>query len=208
MESTLPAGAWENPSRDEDECRTRTREHDVHDGKVRDAPGDCRRRRRRERPRSTAAPPWMAGVRPSSVRASRPTAWSAHSPAHLVDADLDATPPGFFLPGRCDPTDPLIARQRSNVAPELPRRDVGLDGLPEVTGQLVHRATRDLASSHGDTQRLSWARRLSTHCVEFLSFTAALQRRVRWPAESHFPTRRTQFRRLSRHRPTRQGRCR
>jgi hypothetical protein len=84
----------------------------------------------------------------SAVRASGPTARPAHASAQLIDADLDAAFSSLFFLGRCDPTDPLVSRQWGDIRPDALRSGVGFDGFPEVCGQFVHRAARDLLSSH------------------------------------------------------------
>jgi len=66
----------------------------------------------------------------SAVRASGPTARPAHASAQLIDADLDATLPSLLLLRRCDPTDPLVARQRCDIYPKAFHGGVGLDGFP------------------------------------------------------------------------------
>lgn len=53
----------------------------------------------------------------SAMRASGPTARPAHSFAQLINPDFDTTLPGLFLLGRCDPTDPLVARQWGDIDP-------------------------------------------------------------------------------------------
>jgi len=82
------------------------------------------------------------------VRASGPTARPAHAAAQLIDADLDAAFSSLFFLGRCDPTDPLVSRQWGDIRPDALPSCVGFDGFPEVCGQFVHRAARDLLSSH------------------------------------------------------------
>jgi hypothetical protein len=68
----------------------------------------------------------------SAVRAAGPTAGSAHSATHLIEADLDAAFPCRFSLGGRDPTDPLVSRQRGDGGPEDFRGGVGFDGSPEV----------------------------------------------------------------------------
>ncbi len=85
----------------------------------------------------------------SAVRAAGPTARPAHSSTHLIEADLDAAFPCFLFLGRCDPTDPLVSRQRRDVGPEAYRNGVGLDGSPEVWRQLMDSAADGRSSSHG-----------------------------------------------------------
>jgi len=72
------------------------------------------------------------GEQASAVRASGPTARPAHASAHLIDADLDAAFPSTFFFGRGDPTDPLVSRQRGDIAPEALGSGVGFGGSPEV----------------------------------------------------------------------------
>jgi len=88
----------------------------------------------------------------SAVRASGPTARPAHASAQLIDADLDAAFSSLFSLGRCDPTDPLVSRRWGNVRPEALRIGVRFDGFPEVCGQFVHRAARDLLSNHASNR--------------------------------------------------------
>jgi hypothetical protein len=68
----------------------------------------------------------------SAVRASGPTARPSQTTAHLIDADRDAAYPGAFFFCRCDPTDPLVSRKRSDFGPEALCGDVGLDGVLEI----------------------------------------------------------------------------
>lgn len=85
---------------------------------------------------------------PSAVGASRPAARSARASAQLVDADLDAAPPGRVRLWRSDPTDPLVSRQWGDIDPEPLRRRVSLDGFTKICRQLVHRAACHLLSRH------------------------------------------------------------
>jgi hypothetical protein len=109
--------------------------------------------------RFAAAPCWASlslklsvdkrgGGQPSAVRASGPTARPAHASAHLIDSDLDAAFPGLFFLGRCDPTDPFVSRKWRDIGPEALRSGIGFYGCPEICRQFVHRAARDLLSSH------------------------------------------------------------
>lgn len=66
------------------------------------------------------------------MRASGPTARSAHASAQLIDADLDATLSSLFFLGRCNPTDPLVSRQWRDIAPEVPHGDVGFNGFTKI----------------------------------------------------------------------------
>ena len=90
----------------------------------------------------------VAGVHPSAVRASGPTAWPAHAQTHLINVDLDAAFPSRLLLGRSDPTDPLVARQRSYLGPEAYRSGVRFDGSPEICWQLMNRAVSDFFRRH------------------------------------------------------------
>ena len=90
----------------------------------------------------------VAGVHPSAVRASGPTARPAHASLHLIDADLDAALPGGFLLGRSDPTDPLVSRQRGDIGPNARGSGVKLDGFSEICWQLMDRAVRDFLTGH------------------------------------------------------------
>ena len=80
---------------------------------------------------------------------SGPAARPSYARSHLIDTDLDATFPGRFLLGRSNPADPLVSRQRGDVAPEIHGGDITLYGLSEICGQLVNRAVPELSSVHG-----------------------------------------------------------
>ena len=82
------------------------------------------------------------------MRASGPTARPAHASAQLIDADLDAALPSLFFLGRRDPTNPFVSRQWGDIGPEALRRGIGFYDFPEIFWQFVHRAARDLLSSH------------------------------------------------------------
>ena len=90
----------------------------------------------------------VAGVHPSAVRASGPTARPAHASPHLIDADLDAAFPRGFLLGRSDPTDPLVSRQRGDIGPNARGSGVKLDGFSEICWQLMDRAVREFLTGH------------------------------------------------------------
>ena len=83
-----------------------------------------------------------------AVRAPWPTARPAHAFAHLVDTDLNAAHPSCILLGRSDPADPLVSRQRGDIGPEFRGRDIDLDGISEICGQLMNRAVPELLSFH------------------------------------------------------------
>lgn len=99
----------------------------------------------------------------SAVRTSRPTARPAHASAQLIDADIDATLSSLFFLCRSNPTDPLVSRQRSDIAPDAPRGDSGFDRSPKICGQLVHRATCNGLGGHERrlTSKFSGRRRRS-----------------------------------------------
>src|SRR5262245_41820273 len=67
----------------------------------------------------------------STVRAAGPTAWPAHSSAHLIDADLDAMLASLLFLGRRNPTDPLVSCQRGDIGPKAFGSAVGFDGSPK-----------------------------------------------------------------------------
>lgn len=81
------------------------------------------------------------------MRATGPTAWPPHASTHLIETDLDTPLSRLFFPGRRDPTDPLVSRQRGDCRPEACHRCVGFDGPAEVRRQLVDRAARDCFAS-------------------------------------------------------------
>lgn len=93
----------------------------------------------------------------SSVRAAGPTAWPAHSSTHLVEADLDAAFPGLVLPGRGDPADPLVSRQRGDGGPQAFRGVIGFDGPAEIWRQLV-RHPGYLSGDVGPAKQGGWRR--------------------------------------------------
>ncbi len=77
------------------------------------------------------------GKAASAVRAAWPTAWPSHSSKHLIDADLDAALPSFFLLGRGNPADPLVSCQRRYIRPHLLDGGIGSDGGAKVRWQLM-----------------------------------------------------------------------
>ena len=90
----------------------------------------------------------MRAGRTLAVWASGPAAGPTHAFSHLIDTDFDAALPGSFLLGRSNPADPLISRQRGDIGPQDRGRDIELDGISEVCGQLMNRAVREFLSIH------------------------------------------------------------
>jgi len=99
----------------------------------------------------------------SAVRASGPTARPAHASAQLIDADLNAAFSRLFFLGRCNPTDPLVSRQWGDIGPDAFRSGIGFDGFPKVYRQFVHRAARNLLSSHTSNRACFAQRKKLSH---------------------------------------------
>jgi hypothetical protein len=108
------------------------------------------------------------------VRASGPTARPAHASPQLIDTDLDAAFSRLFFLGRCDPTDPLVSRQWGDIGPNALRSGVGFNGFPELHGQFVHRAARDLLSRHTSNRAYFAQRERDKRPLAGASFAAEL----------------------------------
>ena len=70
--------------------------------------------------------------------AARPTAWSSHSFAHLINANLDAAYSSFSFLGGSNPTDPFVAGQWGKCFPKSIRQTIGYDCFLEIIWKLVH----------------------------------------------------------------------
>ena len=73
------------------------------------------------------------------MRATGPTARPAHPVAHFIEADLDPAVSGVSLLRRRHPADPLIARQRRDIRPDIPHHTVRADGFAKIRWHFVHR---------------------------------------------------------------------
>ena len=73
-----------------------------------------------------------------AMGATRPTAWSPHSLAHLINADFDTPLSGFCFLGGSNPTDPFVLGQGSKSFPKGIRQRIGYYCLMEIVGKLVH----------------------------------------------------------------------
>jgi hypothetical protein len=72
------------------------------------------------------------------MRTTRPTAGPPHAFTHLIEADAYATCSGFVFLSRCNPTDPLVACQRSDVRPHVLHDRIVFDCFAEVRRHSVN----------------------------------------------------------------------
>src|SRR5690349_7129020 len=84
-----------------------------------------------------------------------PAAWPAHAVFELLLGPADATVPRLLLLRILDPTDELVAGERSDVLPRVERRGIGNQCAPQVTRELVHDATGHTDARHGYASTLS-----------------------------------------------------
>jgi hypothetical protein len=67
---------------------------------------------------------------------------------HLIETYFDAALSGGFLFCRCDPTDPLVTRERRKVGPKSFSNRIELDGLSEIYWEFMDRAVREFLRRH------------------------------------------------------------
>ena len=91
----------------------------------------------------------LPGHKPAlAMRAPRPAARPPQAAVHFVEPDRDAALSGVVLLGRSDPADPLIARERGKVGPKISGPVIRSQRGPQISGQLMDRATRELWRLH------------------------------------------------------------
>ena len=82
------------------------------------------------------------------MRATRPTARSAHPFAHFIEADSYPVVSGFILLSRCHPTNPLIARQRCDIRPHILHNGVRLDCFTKIRWHSMDDTACDFFFAH------------------------------------------------------------
>lgn len=78
-----------------------------------------------------------------SMRAPGPAAWTAHTLAHLIEADGNTTFSRLVLLGGGNPADPLVPGEGSDIRPYILRFLIARDRLAKICWHFVHGAMCD-----------------------------------------------------------------
>jgi hypothetical protein len=83
-------------------------------------------------------------IKKSSVRATRPTTWTAYTFTHLIKPDSDAAFSCLVTFRRGDPAYPLVACERGDIHPYILYARIRFDCFSQICRHLVHGAPFDL----------------------------------------------------------------